>query len=116
MFKIWPAFDQNTDITTYEAKSFLHFAKVGTEYINSGIQNNRAYIPNGFIKGEQYICRVRAVGNKNDGDIVIGDHPDFTDLNSIKYLQDKFEFNISSVFELVSDWAKPTDSSAWDGW
>lgn len=58
LFKLSPTFDENTDVSTYKATSFLH-TKAGT-YFNTGIQNNRSYIQDGFIKGETYIFRIKA--------------------------------------------------------
>ena len=57
-FKLSPGFDSTTQISTYTSTSFLKL-KAGT-YFNTGIQNNRPYIPNGFIEGEKYVFRVRA--------------------------------------------------------
>lgn len=60
-FKLSPSFNKNTDITTYKATSYLRFPR-GTLY-NSGIQNNRQYIQNGFSIGETYIFRIKAKRN-----------------------------------------------------
>lgn len=62
-FKLSPSFNKDTDISTYTATSFLRL-KQGI-YFNTGIQNNRPYIKDGFIQGEKYIFRVKA---KADGD------------------------------------------------
>lgn len=62
-FKLSPSFGRDTEVATYVAKSYLRM-KAGT-YFNTGIQNNRPYISNGFIVGENYILRIRM---KDDGD------------------------------------------------
>ena len=62
-FKLSPAFGPNTDVSTYTATSYLYLPE-GT-YYNTGIQNNRPYIPDGFTIGENYILRIRA---RMDGD------------------------------------------------
>lgn len=62
IFRLSPNFDASTQIQTYEATSFLRL-QPGT-FFNTGIQNNRPYIPNGFIEGEKYVFRIRA---KADG-------------------------------------------------
>lgn len=65
LFRLSPAFDQTTQIATYSATSYLYLK--GGQYIyNSGIQNNRPYIPNGFIEGEKYILRFK-IKNAPDG-------------------------------------------------
>lgn len=59
-----PKFDKNTDVSKYTTTSYL-FLRAKTDdnkinYIyNSGIQNNRQYIPNGFIKGDRYTLRLK---------------------------------------------------------
>lgn len=63
-FKLSPGFDSTTQISTYTSTSFLKL-KAGT-YFNTGIQNNRPYIPNGFIEGEKYIFRIRARMNGDE--------------------------------------------------
>lgn len=62
-FKLSPSFGKDTEVSTYTAKSYLRI-KAGT-YFNTGIQNNRPYISNGFTIGENYILRIRV---KDDGD------------------------------------------------
>lgn len=62
-FKLSPSFGRDTEVATYTAKSYLRM-KEGI-YFNTGIQNNRPYIPNGFAVGENYILRIRM---KDDGD------------------------------------------------
>lgn len=61
-FKISPAFNKNTTVSSYTATSFLYL-KSG-KFFNTGIQNNRSYAPNGFTIGEYYIFRVKL---KRDG-------------------------------------------------
>ena len=62
-FKLSPSFNKDTDISTYTATSFLRL-KQGI-YFNTGIQNNRPYIKDGFIQGERYVFRIKA---KADGE------------------------------------------------
>lgn len=57
-WKLSPSFNGDTDITNYTSTSFLKL-KEGYIY-NSGIQNNRQYIKDGFIEGEYYIFRIKA--------------------------------------------------------
>ena len=61
-FKLSPAFNGDTDISTYKSTSFLRL-KQGYIY-NNGIQSNRQYLQNGLIIGETYIFRIKA---KYDG-------------------------------------------------
>lgn len=58
--KLSPTFDGNTDIATYESTSFLKLPERPEGYYNSGIQNNRQYIKDGFVSGEYYIFRIKA--------------------------------------------------------
>ena len=62
-FKLSPSFGKDTKVSEYTAKSYLYM-RTGT-YFNTGIQNNRSYITNGFSVGENYILRIRL---KNDGE------------------------------------------------
>lgn len=62
-FKLSPAFNGDTDISTYKSTSFLRL-KQGYIY-NNGIQSNRQYLQNGLIAGETYIFRIKA---KYDGE------------------------------------------------
>lgn len=61
-FKISPGFDNTTVIAEYTATSYLYIPR--GRVFNMGIQNNRPYIPNGFIEGEKYILRLKV---KQDG-------------------------------------------------
>lgn len=58
-FKLYPEFNQTTQVASYHATSYL-WLKGGQVVFNDGIRNNRPYIPNGFIKDEKYILRIRA--------------------------------------------------------
>ena len=100
-FKIWPEFNRETTISKYVAISYLKLDQNNNEYLysNSGIQNNRAYINNGFIAGDKYIFRIRAHESNEDGK-----SPNITN-----YIQDAGRFNIlfqstgeepTTVFEL----------------
>lgn len=62
-FKLSPSFGKDTKVSEYTAKSYLYM-RTGT-YFNTGIQNNRSYITNGFSVGENYILRIRL---KSDGE------------------------------------------------
>ena len=57
-FKLSPGFDENTEVSTYEAVSYLYLP-AGWVF-NTGLQNNRQYTPNGFSIGEKYVCRIAA--------------------------------------------------------
>lgn len=66
VFKLSPPFNAGTNMTDYKAVSYLYIlgpdASKGEIYksvYNSGIQNNRQYIPNGFSIGEIYIFRIK---------------------------------------------------------
>ena len=61
-FKLSPGFDNTTVIASYNATSYLYMPR--GRIFNTGIQNNRSYIPNGFVEGERYILRIKA---KSDG-------------------------------------------------
>ena len=61
-WKLSPPFNEDTDLSKYETTSFL-WLKQGYIY-NNGIQSNRQYLKDGFIKGERYIFRIKA---KQDG-------------------------------------------------
>lgn len=63
VFTLYPSFDQSTDITTYKATSYLKFPSNNTYLFNTGLQNNRSYIKDGFITGETYIFRIKAREN-----------------------------------------------------
>lgn len=62
LFRISPPFDQNTVVAEYEAKSYLRVCG-GRMYLNSGIQNNRSYIKDGFSEDEVYIFRYRCLAD-----------------------------------------------------
>lgn len=58
-WKLYPPFDSTTQVSSYTTISYLQLK--GPQFIyNTGIQNNRAYIPDGFIEGETYILRIKA--------------------------------------------------------
>lgn len=61
-FKISPGFDDTTVISEYVATSYLYIPR--GRVFNTGIQNNRPYISNGFIEGENYVLRLKI---KQDG-------------------------------------------------
>lgn len=58
-FELYPPFNGSTSIASYVSTSYLKL-KCNEYYFNTGIQNNRVYIPNGFIVGEKYIFRIKA--------------------------------------------------------
>lgn len=79
-FRISPGFNKDTDISEYVATSFLKLTSGQDEYyFNMGIQNNKAYIPEGFSIGERYIFRIKArkytvAPDGTDGEPVDGDY------------------------------------------
>ena len=108
-FKIWPAFNKDTEIKTYVAKSFLRLKNEQT-YINSGIQDNRGYISNGFIENEEYIMRIHAVtGNESN--------PSFNTLDELPghYITSPNAFDISfgSYFEEISNSHATAENDYW---
>lgn len=109
IFKISPGFDSTTQIEEYTATSYLKL-KQGT-YFNTGIQNNRPYIPNGFIEGDRYIFRIRA---KEYGDEP-ADQADIFDTSVITpfiqgrnsdYLPegDMYFTTLSSTYDSTNNW------------
>ena len=58
-FQLYPLFTENIS-ENYEAKSYLNIPKSLIAY-NSGIKDFRSYITEGFIKGEKYIFRIKAM-------------------------------------------------------
>lgn len=65
IFQLYPLFKPEVE-DNYEAKSYLKIPKSLVAY-NSGIKDHRSYIDNGFIKGEKYIFRVKAMTETNNG-------------------------------------------------
>ena len=71
IFRIYPPFGPSIEalepqeIAKYHAKSYLSFA-AGKTYKNSGLQNNRSYIKDGFVEDETYIFRYRCVADHYD--------------------------------------------------
>ena len=65
IFQLYPLFSPEVG-DNYEAKSYLKIPKSLIAY-NSGIKDHRSYIEDGFIKGEKYIFRVKAMTELNDG-------------------------------------------------
>lgn len=100
-FKLSPTFDGDTDVSTYEATSFL-YAKAGT-YFNSGIQNNRSYIQGGFIKGDTYIFRIKAKKYIKDQEAADSEYIiDFDAINpSIEGRDNNYEPTGEKYFEVV---------------
>ena len=65
VFTLSPPFDENTQVKSYTATSYLQLIG-GSKYVfNTGIQNNRPYLPNGFIEGERYILRFKIKTSPN---------------------------------------------------
>ena len=62
IFKLYPTFDKNTEISTYNAKTYL---KLEGRVLNQGIYESFIYIPNGFQAGEKYIFRYKAQTDLN---------------------------------------------------
>lgn len=65
IFQLYPLFSPEVG-DNYEAKSYLKIPKSLVAY-NSGIKDHRSYIEDGFIKGEKYIFRVKAMTELDDG-------------------------------------------------
>ena len=73
VFKLSPSFNADTDVTDYKATSYLYIpgpnaskGETSKSVYNSGIQNNRQYIPNGFSIGEIYIFRIKVKENSEE--------------------------------------------------
>lgn len=62
-FQLYPAYSNTSDISTYDAKSYLKFG-VGTIY-NTGLRESGSYIPDGIQNGEKYVFRFKAMTNNN---------------------------------------------------
>lgn len=80
-FELYPEFTNTIQGYDYEATSFLRL-KGQSLYQNTGIQNNRAYIPNGFIKNDEYIFRLKVCSNTGK-DLPSGEYQDIPVLFSI---------------------------------
>lgn len=65
IFQLYPLFSPEVG-DNYEAKSYLKIPKSLVAY-NSGIKDHRSYIEDGFIKGEKYIFRIKAMTELKDG-------------------------------------------------
>lgn len=57
-FQLYPLFDGKTEVSNYTATTYLKLEK-GINYLNNGVKNSLAYLPEGFQKGEKYIARVK---------------------------------------------------------
>ena len=109
LFRIAPAFNKATDVSTYTAKSYLRFCGEKT-YSNQGFQNNAAYIKNGFIEGETYIFRYRCIAE-------VDGLPDET----LTYIDCDISPIIKSFNEEITYFtyekiAPTIDDDSWDGW
>lgn len=58
-FQLYPSYSSTSDISSYNAKSYLHFS-ANVNFYNAGIRQSSSFIPNGFSIGETYIFRYRA--------------------------------------------------------
>ena len=109
LFRIAPAFNKATDVSTYTAKSYLRFCGEKT-YSNQGVQNNASYIKNGFTEGETYIFRYKCIA-ENDG------LPDET----LTYIDCDISpiiksFNEEITYFIYEKIAPTADDESWDGW
>ena len=98
--RISPPFNKDTVVSDYEAKSYLNFSS-GVTYENSGLQNNRSYIKNGFVEGETYIFRYKCIADENE-----------RPTTNIKYIAGDLEPIINNYFS--TEFVKYEDD--WNEW
>ena len=70
--QLYPPYSSTADISSYTAKSYLHFLG-GEDFYNAGITQNQNFAPDGFGIGETYIFRykARAAGTGGPGETYI---------------------------------------------
>ena len=61
-FQLYPPYSSTSHISSYTAKSYLHFLG-GKDFYNAGIVQNQSFVPDGFAIGETYIFRYKAREN-----------------------------------------------------
>lgn len=65
-FQLYPAYRTVADISDYDAKSYLHLSN-GVNFFNDGIAQNSSFVPDGFVVGETYIFRYKALSHQSGG-------------------------------------------------
>ena len=65
-FQLYPPYSSTSHISSYTAKSYLHFLN-GKDFYNAGIVQNQNFVPDGFAIGETYIFRYKARENGSAG-------------------------------------------------
>lgn len=63
-FQLYPAYNSVADISEYDAKSYLHLSN-GVNFFNDGIAQNSSFVPDGFVVGETYIFRYKALSHQS---------------------------------------------------
>lgn len=69
-FELYPPFMNSSTLSEYSSKSYLNVTipqgASSAQLYNSGIQNNKVYIPEGFSVGEYYIFRIKAENSSHN--------------------------------------------------
>ena len=112
-WRLCPGFDSTTQVSEYKTTSYLYLPG-GQKIFNTGIQNNRPYIPNGFIKGEKYILRF-----KIKSDISSEDTPYINKSNAIEPSvrgRDPETYIPNDIYYFLSEYKQPSEDEPFDGW
>lgn len=73
-FQLYPPYSQTSDITIYNAKSYLKLDVVRNDQrvkikdgliYNAGLRESSSYIPNGIQNGEKYVFRVKVMSDND---------------------------------------------------
>ncbi len=106
IFKLYPVYVDQTGATTLNSKSYLKLSN-GKTYANLGLTQSSNFIPDGFIKGQKYIFRYKAVsdssGNPNAGSYIhSGITPTITGISNSAIIE---YFNIGTG-SIAGDWTE----------